>query len=70
MMLVLDVYKAQVLTDAVQSLLRKKCKTEPVFLPPGKTHLVQKVDVSFSAPFKQAVERDLDEYMRGTINAS
>ena len=77
MMLVLDVHKAQK-TDGVQSLLRDKCKTEPVFVPAGTTHLVQPVDVVFNAPFKQAVDREatkplqdnLDEYMRGTINAS
>lgn len=77
MMLVLDVHKAQK-TDAVQSLLRDKCKTKPVFVPAGITHLVQPVDVVFNAPFKQAVEREatrhlhnnLDEHMRGTINAS
>ena len=77
MMLVLDVHKAQK-TDAVQSLLRDKCRTEPVFVPAGTTHLVQPVDVVFNAPFKQAVDREatkhlhdnLDEYMRGTINAS
>ena len=76
-MFVLDVHKAQK-TDAVQSLLRDKCKTEPVFVPTGTTHLVQPVDIVFNAPFKQAVDREatkhlhdnLDEYMRGTINAS
>ena len=31
-MLVLDVHKAQK-TDAVPSLLRDKCKTDPVFVP-------------------------------------
>ena len=49
-----------------------------MFVPAGTTHLVQPVEVIFNAPFKQAVEREatkhlhdnLDEYMRGTINAS
>ena len=76
-MLVVDMHKAQK-TDAVQFLLRGKCKTEPAFVPAGTTHLVQPVDVVFNAPFKQAVEREatkhlhnnLDEYMRGTVNAS
>ena len=56
MMLVLDVHKAQK-TDAVQTLLRDKCKTEPVFVPAGTTHLVQPVDVTFNAPFEKAVEK-------------
>ena len=46
-------------------------------VPAGTTHLMQPV-VTFNAPFKQAVEKEamkhlhdnLDEYMRGTINAS
>ena len=61
MMLVLDTHKAQK-TDAVQSLLRDKCKTEPVFVPAGTTHLVQPVEVIFNAPFKQAVEREATKH--------
>lgn len=50
MMLVIDVYKAQKM-DTVHSLLRDKCKTEPVFVPAGTANFVQPVDIVFNAPF-------------------
>ena len=36
MLLALGVHKVQT-TDAIQECLRKHCKTEPIFVPPGTT---------------------------------
>ena len=77
MLLVADVHKAQK-TEAIQTLLKRDCGTDIVFVPPGTTSLVQPVDVVFNAPFKAAIDKlaterlhhNVNAYLHGQINAS
>ena len=75
--LVADVHKAQK-TEAIQTLLKRDCGTDIVFVPLGTTSLVQPVDVVFNAPFKAAIDKlatehlhhNVNAYLHGQINAS
>ena len=70
MLLVADVHKAQK-TEAIQTLLKRDCGTDIVFVPPGTTSLVH-------APFKAAIDKlatehlhhNVNVYLQGQINAS
>ena len=73
--LIADVHCGQQI-DSVKELL-KKHKTSLVNVPPGCTSRVQVVDVLINKPFKNEVcslfedhlDKNLDQYVDGKINA-
>lgn len=64
-LLVADVHKAQKTAKVINAL--KACKTTLVLVPPDCTSLVQPLDVSVNAKFKQAVDRHQTEHMHQNL---
>lgn len=65
-LLVADVHRAQT-TPAIQEMLLSECHTTLVLVPPGTTSLVQPLDVSVNAEFKNFVEQLQNEHMHSNV---